>query len=463
MDFEQALSGYKSKACILSVEKYPGGGYGNIRIAAGNKAHYDEMANVMHRPFIPDSPYGEYLPENKNFEDFCYRCAFLGQPLHTYVPLPQMGLWLNMFLLPLASDREEIGYCIYSYDVTPEADSAQRADVSAETSAAVLKTCIKLRSSENIRETFREVIEDIRQICDSDHCCILLTDSEQRSCMNLCEAIRPGCGLTPVDEYFGEDFFDLTQTWDSTIGDSTCIIIKDERDLEWLKTDNPIWYQSLCNAGVRSIVLFPLKHNGVMLGYLWAVNFNVEDTVKIKETLELTTFFLSAEISNFLLLQRLEFLSSMDMLTGVRNRNKMNAMMDDIISGKMTMQPPYAVIYADLNSFKHVNDEKGHSAGDRILKKAAEILCEAFPDCEVYRAGGDEFMIIAKEMDEDAVKAKQKQIKEQAASVEGLVFAIGSHIVHDTEDIRTAMRAADQEMYAEKREYYAKHPDQKSR
>lgn len=72
-------------------------------------------------------------------------------------------------------------------------------------------------------------------------------------------------------------------------------------------------------------------------------------------------------------------------------------------------------------------------------------------------------MIIAKEMDEDAVKAKQKQIKEQAASVEGLVFAIGSHIVHDTEDIRTAMRAADQEMYAEKREYYAKHPDQKSR
>jgi hypothetical protein len=39
---------------------------------------------------------------------------------------------------------------------------------------------------------------------------------------------------------------------------------------------------------VRSIVLFPLKHNGVMLGYLWAVNFNVEDTVKIKETLELT-------------------------------------------------------------------------------------------------------------------------------------------------------------------------------
>lgn len=36
MDFAQILSAYRSKACVLSVEAYPGGGYGNIRIAAGN-------------------------------------------------------------------------------------------------------------------------------------------------------------------------------------------------------------------------------------------------------------------------------------------------------------------------------------------------------------------------------------------------------------------------------------------
>ena len=50
------------------------------------------MLNVMRKPFIPDSPYCEYLPQNKNFEDFCYRCAILGEPLHSYVPLPQMAL-----------------------------------------------------------------------------------------------------------------------------------------------------------------------------------------------------------------------------------------------------------------------------------------------------------------------------------------------------------------------------------
>ena len=110
MDYEKLLSGYKAKACIISVDIYPNDHYGNIRIVAGNKAHCDDMLKTMHKEFIPGSPYAEYLPENKNFEDFCYRSSVLGQPLHTYVELPFMNLWLNMFLLPLESDKENTGY-----------------------------------------------------------------------------------------------------------------------------------------------------------------------------------------------------------------------------------------------------------------------------------------------------------------------------------------------------------------
>ena len=463
MNFEQILSAYKSKACILSVETYPGGGYGNIRIAAGNKAHCDEMLHVMHRPFVPDSPYEEYLPKNKNFEDFCYRSAILGRPMHTYVPLPQMGLWLNMFLLPLTSDRENTGYCVYIYDVAPEADSGKRADVSAETSAAVLKTCIKLRGSSNTQEALCEVVGDIRQICDSDHCCILLVDRAERTCRNIGEAVKPGSGLPSINTQLEKGFYDVAETWDSTIGDSTCVIIKDEHDMEWLAKANPVWHKSLNDVGVRSVVLVPLQYNGDTLGYIWAINFNAENTVKIKETLELTAFFLAAEIANDQLLRRLEVMSSVDMLTGIQNRNRMNAMVDDIRSGRMTLQTPYAVVFADLNGLKHINDEDGHSEGDRILKKAAEVLSGAFPDSEVYRAGGDEFMVIAEGLDEETAEAKRKQIRERAAAVDGLVFAIGIHIVRGGEDIVAAMRAADREMYAEKRDYYTRHPDRRSR
>ena len=47
MDFDAFLSEYKCKACIMSVEMFPDGKYGIIRIAAGNKAHCDDMMNIM--------------------------------------------------------------------------------------------------------------------------------------------------------------------------------------------------------------------------------------------------------------------------------------------------------------------------------------------------------------------------------------------------------------------------------
>ncbi len=468
MDFEKILSEYKTRTCIMSVEKFENGGYGNIRIAEGNKPHYDDMMQTMHKAFIPNSPYQEYFPPNKNFEDFCYRSAILGQPLHTYVELPQMGLWLNMFLLPLNSDVENVGYCIYCYDVSPAADSEQRASLSADTASAVLQTCIKLRGSKDILKTFREVVEDIRLLCDSDHCCILLKNEKEQRCINFGESLNPESGLLSVNAYINENFFDvpffeIMQTWDATIGDSTCIIIKDEQDMEWLKSNNPVWYKSLTQSGVKSLVLFPLINNNTTMGYIWAVNFNVNNTVKIKETLELTTFFIASEISNYLLLQNLEILSSMDLMTGVKNRNTMNVTMDNLVSGKTKLKYPYSVIFADLNGLKQVNDEKGHAIGDELLKSAAGILQETFSYYDIYRVGGDEFMIIAEGLDENVLEKKIESIRTMSSKIENLHFAIGGHVAQEGEDIRLVMRSADEKMYDDKKKYYSEHPELKYR
>lgn len=463
MDFKSVLESQKTKTCIISVEKFSEENYGNIRIVDGNRAHYEDMMNTLHHPFVPDSPYEEYFPQNKNFEDYCYRSAFLGQPLHTYVKLPQMRLWLNMFLLPLESDKENIGYCMYSYDVTVNADSEQQASLSADTSSAVIKTCIKLRGAEDVENKFREVIEDIREICGSDHCCVLLTDAAERKCTTFCEAINPGSEMIPMDNFLDDGFFDIIQTWIKTIGDSTCVIIKDKQDMEWLKSINPLWHESLTNAHVRTVVLFPLNYNGETLGYLWALNFNVENSVKIKETLELTSFFIASEISNYQLLKKLEKLSSLDMLTGVMNRNTMNNDVDAIASGNGVISDTYAVIFADLNGLKRVNDEKGHNAGDELLKKATKILCEYFPGCSIYRAGGDEFMILTSGIEEAEIEKRVKKLNEQAESESGVSLAVGMFMAHSGEDIHTAMRLADESMYKNKKEFYEVHPDKKYR
>lgn len=215
-----------------------------------------------------------------------------------------------------------------------------------------------------------------------------------------------------MESFLDDGFFDITQTWDDTIGGSTCVIVKDRQDREWLESVNPVWYKSLTDAGVSSIVLFPLENNGVIIGYMWALNFNEESTVKIKETLELTTFFIASELSNYQLLNKLEVMSTVDMLTGVKNRNAMNNDVSDILSGKTEIRYPYSVIFTYLNGLKRVNDESGHNEGDKILKKAANILSGVFFDADVYRS---------------------------------------------------AMRVADERMYADKKAYYDLHPEKKYR
>lgn len=457
MDFDSLIKGYKSKTCIVSVERFPDGHFGNIRLAAGNKAHCDDMANVMHHPFVPDSPYEEYLPQNKNFEDFCVRCAFSGQPLHSYVRLPQMGLWLNMFLLPLESDKENIGYCIYSYDVTPVADTEQQVSLSADTSSAVLKTCIKLRGATDIKQKFSEVIGDIREICDSDHCCILLTDSNEKKCTKLCEAIRPGSGTQTIDLYLDDSFYAMTETWRDTIGDSTCLIIKNQEDREWLRSVNPVWYESLIGADVQTLVIFPLDYNGERLGYIWAGNFNVENTVKIKETLELTTFFLASEISNYQLLFRLQVLSSRDMLTGVMNRNEMNNYADSLISGGGDSS--IGIVFADLNGLKVVNDTEGHNAGDKLLVNGASALKDVFDVKTIFRAGGDEFVVILTGITEDELQNKAESLEKAIEKYDGLSFAVGTAYEKRAADVRAALHTADERMYVDKKRYYDMHPE----
>ena len=458
MDFDQILSRYRAKACVMSVELYPDGSYGNIRVVAGNKAHCADMEALTHHPFVPNCPYEECFPKNHNFEEHCYRCVQSGKPLHAYVDLYMMGLWLNMFLMPLESDSENIGYCIYCYDVEPKADSSAMADLSAETAKDVLKTHIKLRGSDNVKQTFQEVVEDIRKLCDSDHCCILLTDAENRECKIFAESIRDGLKIKPMSRYI-EGFYAIAETWPETLAGSTCIIAKDERDMQKLRLQNPIWGSMLDLSGVKTIVLLPLRHGDKLLGYMWTVNFNVNDVLKIKETLEVTSFLIASEISSYLLLNKLQIMSTIDSLTGVKNRNMMNHRIDQIVAGREPT--PAAVVFADLNGLKRMNDEQGHISGDKVLRSAAEILQYVFPEEDIYRAGGDEFMVLISNITEDELNKRISKIRTMAKLSENVMFSIGT--CYDEPDVRWAMHLADERMYADKNSYYKAHPDLKYR
>lgn len=460
MDFDKIVSEHKSRTCVISVEQYPDGSYGNILMVAANKALRADAETMFHHPFEPNMPYYYCLPKDKNFEDFMYICACKGKPLHTYVHVEQMGLWVNIFLLPLESDKEKVGYCMYSCDISPYADTEQQASLSADTATNALEISLKLRTADqsNYSQVFDEIIEDIRKMSGSELCSIFL--DHERQFTVFCEAASKEA---LKDTYNNSGFYDIAKSFDSTIGGSSCVIIKDENDMKWLEDVNKPFHSLLTANGISSIILYPLKHKDQPLGYLWCLNFKTADTVKIKETLELSTYLIASEISNYLLMKQLEILSSIDILTGCKNRNAMNKVVDDIVAGKRKLPEPYVVVFADLNGLKRVNDEKGHSAGDTLIRTASALLSQVFHDCDVYRAGGDEFMLIDTVSDENTLKARLHQLKEKSAIDPDVHFAVGYQFVNSNEDIRTAMRLADEQMYADKKDYYAQHPELKYR
>jgi diguanylate cyclase (GGDEF)-like protein/PAS domain S-box-containing protein len=89
-----------------------------------------------------------------------------------------------------------------------------------------------------------------------------------------------------------------------------------------------------------------------------------------------------------------------DPLTGVGNRRALLAHLDATIGRVDPTRPAGAVVYADLNTFKDVNDQFGHATGDLVLKEAARRLAaEVRKGDIVARLGGDEFAIVAAEID----------------------------------------------------------------
>lgn len=469
MDFQEYVEKFENMTCILSVEKLPDGGYGDIRIVVGNKAYISSIEDPQHisassmlsNKFIPNCLYEKYIPKDLNFEASCYSCAIEKKIMHTYIHPERYDFWIHMVMMPLHSDTPGIEYCTYSQELTKQGNADMMANTSAETASAVIKTCIKLRSTDNFRKTMDEIICDIRDLCGADQCCILLADFKERTCSVLAEAIYDTTRTKNMEYYLNNDFFPIVESWKKTIAGSSCLIVQSEKDMQVLKERNPIWHDSLISADVNSVVLFPLKHNNETLGYIWAVNFDTSNTSCIKDTLELSTYFIASEIANYQLLKKLEIMSSIDLLTGIYNRNAMNNRIFRLTSGKEPAPDSFGIIFADLNGLKQKNDEEGHVEGDKLLKGAAAILKDTFPECEIYRAGGDEFMIIAVDVNEEVLNARVEKLRLDSEDPNNISFAVGLYFDGEGADIRLAMRTADERMYSDKKRYYAKFPERK--
>ena len=406
MDFQQFSDTFFSPTCIVSVEKKTDGGYGDIRIVAVNKKYHEMIqmriensdfyiAEDAGPAFIPNSLYDRYFPKNRSFEEACFRAAIQKNPVHTYVYLNNVDIWLDIYAMPIDYEDGDIYYCTYTATINQNADILLDTLYTAQTSNDVLKTCIKLHRSNNLKEAMEGVISEIRQICNAEGCTVLLLNDSEETFSILATDFKAESNIIRVTHF--SNFYDIATSWKSMIGDEgDCIIIKNKDDMDYVRRVNNPWYLTLVEAGVESVVLFPLRQGHEVLGFIWATNFDTNKTMRIKETLELTTFFVSSHIARYKVLKRLKYMSYTDALTGLPNRFACT----DYIADLIRRNEKFTVVSIDLNHFKSINDTLGLEAGNQVLIEIARrwktVSDNEFSGSDDYitRINGDEFLII---------------------------------------------------------------------
>ena len=158
--------------------------------------------------------------------------------------------------------------------------------------------------------------------------------------------------------------------------------------------------------------------------------------------------------------KELTYLSQHDGLTGLPNRAMGRQMLGQAIEHAARRNLGVALLFVDLDHFKHVNDTLGHDAGDEFLRQIALRLAAAVRGADIVaRHGGDEFTMaltdIADAQDASIVAANVLRSLEEPLGIKGHELQAGCSIgialfPQDGKDYEALLRAADIAMYQAK-------------
>ena len=155
--------------------------------------------------------------------------------------------------------------------------------------------------------------------------------------------------------------------------------------------------------------------------------------------------------------RNLHSMANTDSMTGVRNKHAYLAKEAELnakIKGKEIDK--LAVVVCDINGLKHVNDTQGHAAGDKLIKDASVMISEYFTHGDVYRIGGDEFVVLMQgkgyDKMQDVIDEFNRKVEDNIDKDEVVVSIGYSSLIEEDEQLHDIFARADSMMYERKKE-----------
>ncbi len=148
-------------------------------------------------------------------------------------------------------------------------------------------------------------------------------------------------------------------------------------------------------------------------------------------------------------------LALIDPLTGLFNRRYAEKRLKEEISRSQRKGYPLTLVMFDLNDFKRINDQFGHSAGDTVLKAFSDCLSRAVREADLAaRLGGDEFVMLLTECDAVQAEAIVNRLNPTEVSLDGqrvpIRFAAGWKQYEQGVQAQDMLNEADKALYQDK-------------
>lgn len=177
------------------------------------------------------------------------------------------------------------------------------------------------------------------------------------------------------------------------------------------------------------------------------------DSPRLRSTL-LMALHSYREIANLLESnKKLAELVSIDPLTGLHTPRELHTTLKRAIGGAQRRGETLAVVFLDIDNFKHINDTEGHLHGDEILSTVGKIIGEISRQEDIcFRYGGDEFLCILPNCNGEQVREIfSKRLNERLAQIGvscsiGVATSAGESVTDDE-----LIRRADEDMYLNKK------------
>lgn len=311
----------------------------------------------------------------------------------------------------------------------------------------LITNCVRmLYAVDNLDQTIYAVLTQIGEFLVSDRAYVFEIKDELMN--NTHEWTAPG--ISPQLEKLQQLDLSLISDWLPFFEKNDCIIID---DVEQLQKTNPAAYATLHAQEITSLIAAPIFLDNKLAGYIGIDNYDSEKIKNSSYLLLSMSIFLSYAIRHRNHVDMLHRLSYHDLLTNALNRN---AFMDVLSQFRPGQYASAGIIYIDINGMKEINDFYGHHQGDKILITTVAKVFNLFKPDELFRIGGDEFVIITYDLTETDFYEKFNLLRNIFCKKTNLPFSIatGSCWVKSPSDLNSLLQQADSAMYTDKKKFY---------